>query len=967
VAASGGLLAGCRGELPVLGLDEVQRSAAGLLASRPALAEPESGGTRKPAGETPLPPVQPDRSGAGIVITDPVCRPLNPQLSRFGAGCTRWLQFEVGGQPQLGRTPMMAELYQHWTECRRRGTGPEPEVVLSRVGGMGATHVAMGEISGSAQDARLSYRLWKLADRSSVGEPILLTGSLDAVKAKLPELGRELSRRLGVDKPTISEDVVESPEELQFLGSFYPQGHEQIGDAALRQLETLAFKSGAASMMHLLGHIAAGGPGDHTLGSGHTFVTRYPNNTQAWLVGMMAGSSFGRGVDPGKRKALRELVARYPSNWALLEALLLQTRMGRAQPVVVSTGGWPEDLKRQADAELAVLEEERLLAERGVACSPTYSYAWQELGEVAFATSDRLRHGRPWDQVPPERWERLRALYAKWLEGARKAAQLSPDDTDMWVFLSRAAKFAGQNEEAERALDRALAVPQGEYRIYHWGQEMFRPKWGAQPEKRRRIVRLAAADPYLTSESRFSMAQALVTDYDAETVRPLLRSEDEREWFDQQLRERRQRQGNPRMADAPPPSSMLAPPVTASKPVQAPASASAPAPPQAPSSPSGNEGVPATPPGSATAPAPAVVTGPRPAVPSAAQLALSAAPRAERPGTAPLPPLPLPPTTNVQRIRPLPPADGQVPPQARRLAVQPGGVFALAWSPDGNRLAAGGYDGRLQLWSSVEQEPVTLATAKAPLLALAWSPDSRRLASAGYDGVIRFWDAGTGKLEGQIDGHRGLIWSLTWSPDGKRLVSGGNDGALRFWDPQTRSRARDGRQLAGPVRAVRFSPNGKWLACYNSGVNPTLSLLDPDTGAERRVLDHTSRIVSQIAWSPSSRKLGITTGRVVAVWDAEKEGEPNPATPFHSNYAALDVVWDSDERDLLMLWGDHRAYSLDLETATGTKAPVLNNSEATKAVRFAWDSRGERLVTGAMDGTLLLWSGRSTPRHRANR
>ena len=69
--------------------------------------------------------------------------------------------------------------------------------------------------------------------------------------------------------------------------------------------------------------------------------------------------------------------------------------------------------------------------------------------------------------------------------------------------------------------------------------------------------------------------------------------------------------------------------------------------------------------------------------------------------------------------------------------------------------------------------------------AVAFSPDGHRLATAGQDQTARLWDVATGHPLALALGHDGPVTSLAFSPDGATLATGGHDGTLRHWDAVT--------------------------------------------------------------------------------------------------------------------------------------------------------------------------------------
>ncbi len=108
---------------------------------------------------------------------------------------------------------------------------------------------------------------------------------------------------------------------------------------------------------------------------------------------------------------------------------------------------------------------------------------------------------------------------------------------------------------------------------------------------------------------------------------------------------------------------------------------------------------------------------------------------------------------------------------------------SVAFSPDGQLLAAGTGSGAVRLWRVADGQPTALYEGHtAKVWSVAFSCDGRRLASASEDQTVRLWDVDSGLNYATLAGHGGWVRSVAFSPDGMLLASASDDQTLRLWE-----------------------------------------------------------------------------------------------------------------------------------------------------------------------------------------
>jgi WD40 repeat protein len=192
---------------------------------------------------------------------------------------------------------------------------------------------------------------------------------------------------------------------------------------------------------------------------------------------------------------------------------------------------------------------------------------------------------------------------------------------------------------------------------------------------------------------------------------------------------------------------------------------------------------------------------------------------------------------------------------------QPGRTSGVAFSPDGNVLAWG-KDGAIHLVApATGKELLILRGAEGHTAALAFSPDGKRLASAAYD-MAHLWDPRTGKHLHRLEGNFGGVSFVAFSPDGKTLAAA-TECRVRRWDVAT------GKELAphggdlGPILDLAVSADGKNVA--TSCLLGPLALWGASTGKALRCLDHSS-VMGPLTFFPDGTTLAAANEERVLLW-----------------------------------------------------------------------------------------------------
>jgi eukaryotic-like serine/threonine-protein kinase len=210
-----------------------------------------------------------------------------------------------------------------------------------------------------------------------------------------------------------------------------------------------------------------------------------------------------------------------------------------------------------------------------------------------------------------------------------------------------------------------------------------------------------------------------------------------------------------------------------------------------------------------------------------------------------------------------------------RVPGEPAGQDALAVSSDGTLLAASsGPD--VCLWAVSGRAVRRSGTIKGQggvAKALAFAPDGRRLATAGGEGTVFLWEFGWFRTirKAALSGHTDAVASVAFAPNGLLMASGSHDRTIRLWDASGEDCLPRAvlHGHSGPVRLVQFLPPGMRLMSVGDGGEAIL--WDVITQSKVRAWTFDQTLAAGIALSADGRTLAVGAGEgQVHLFDLEQ-------------------------------------------------------------------------------------------------
>ena len=304
--------------------------------------------------------------------------------------------------------------------------------------------------------------------------------------------------------------------------------------------------------------------------------------------------------------------------------------------------------------------------------------------------------------------------------------------------------------------------------------------------------------------------------------------------------------------------------------------------------------------------------------------------------------LPLP-----SNLPPINPANARMLPPLAGLPVTGSSV---AFSPNGQQVAAGYFNNALRVWTLADGKTIDATAHKGGITAVRFNPAGDQIATAGMDNAVLIWANPPAAMPVKtLAGHTRWVRDLAYTTDGTRIVTASDDRSVRVWN------VADGKVLhilsghTDWIMSLAVRADGRYAA--SASYDQTIRVWDLDRGVEAKQFSTKGQLVTDLVWTADGMTLvSVGLDRTVRVWNPV-DGQQLKELPGHTDQLHCLAVHPAGQ--VLATAGADRVVQL-WNITTGEKLKPLEGS-TTWVHGLTWSADGTRLGAIGVDQAVHLW------------
>lgn len=225
-------------------------------------------------------------------------------------------------------------------------------------------------------------------------------------------------------------------------------------------------------------------------------------------------------------------------------------------------------------------------------------------------------------------------------------------------------------------------------------------------------------------------------------------------------------------------------------------------------------------------------------------------------------------------------------------------VACAAFSPDGENVISGHWDGTIKVWSLNTGNCVkVLGWGLDDVSSVAYSPDGKYFVGAGGKGIkeefitekgdttfrwtsgigdIKIFDAKTYDCVKTLKANdSGWQVFLAYSPDGKYIISSSGGKTIQMWDVEKGECVKTLEASAGSVSCLAYSPDGKYIVSgsnqpHSKTPDNNVRIWNAETGKCIKTLEGHTKGVRSVAFSPNGKHIvSGSNDNTIKIWEIE--------------------------------------------------------------------------------------------------
>jgi WD40 repeat protein len=304
------------------------------------------------------------------------------------------------------------------------------------------------------------------------------------------------------------------------------------------------------------------------------------------------------------------------------------------------------------------------------------------------------------------------------------------------------------------------------------------------------------------------------------------------------------------------------------------------------------------------------------------------------------------------------------------------GIRTLAFSPDGELIAAGSTTGLTRIISvRTGQLQFDLASHTREVTGVAFSPDGSRIATVSLDGIVKLWQLGDAyafeelRLGQPATTGNSVSGALALNNDGSLLVNS-HGLAVQVWNAHEGTSTNTLVSQGSGVVQVSLSPAGEFIAALDE--SGTFRLWNSSDGSE--LLSLPGFYGCCFAFTENGKSIVITTSsssltvfdfatlltqshsaqailRVLRLGSTARTAGSTSTTELFGSESIIRIS-SSPVGDIIALSADGGLLRL-IHTATGEQLHILD-SAASVSLGIAFSADGESFATAGSDGKVRV-------------